>query len=177
MTNHDFKRFPIGRFASKASYTKEEEKHFIETIAALPDSLSKSILNLSSTQLNTPYREGGWTLLQVVHHLADSHMNAYIRFKWTLTENKPTIKAYNENEWATTFETTQSTSLSINLLTALHQKWVVLLSSLSEADLERSYIHPESKREITLQQMMALYAWHGEHHVAHITSLRLHMNW
>jgi hypothetical protein len=168
-------RYPIGKFEPKENYTKDDVLANIERIRTLPDRLEKAVHGFSTTQLDTPYREGGWTVRQVIHHMADSHMNAYIRFKWTLTENTPTIKAYLEKLWAETPETKANPGLSIALLKALHAKWEVLLMSLSVEDLHKQFIHPETKIQVPLDRLIALYAWHGEHHLAHITSLKVKM--
>lgn len=168
MSNHEHLSYPIGRFSPKESYTAEERRQFIERIAALPQQVENLVKQFSPEQLATPYREGGWTALQVIHHMADSHMNAYIRFKWTLTEETPTIKAYNEKAWAQTPETGLDASLSLSLLKALHAKWVALLSSLTEADLDRGFIHPDTKKHLRLGNILALYAWHGDHHLGHL---------
>jgi hypothetical protein len=170
-------RYPVGKFEPTDAYTQEDVNSFIVEISQLPSRLESTLTSFTPRQLDTPYREGGWTVRQVVHHVADSHMNAYIRFKWTLTENTPIIKAYNEKDWAETGEVSADPILSLSLLKALHAKWVVLLKSLSPADLQKSFIHPETKKEITLARLAGTYAWHGRHHLAHITSLKERMNW
>lgn len=177
MLDQEQLRYPIGKFTPVDSYSSDELKKLIGIIEILPAELEKSIKNLSPSQLDTPYREGGWTVRQVAHHLADSHMNAYIRFKWTLTEEKPMIKAYDEKLWAETLETKADPIVSLSLLKALHAKWVILIKGLSPNDLQRSFIHPETKKEIKLERMVGLYAWHCQHHLAHITSLMARMNW
>ncbi|MCU0396538.1 MAG: putative metal-dependent hydrolase [Cyclobacteriaceae bacterium] len=165
----DVKRqYPIGKFTSKPSYSAEETNNYIEQIAALPEKLEKLYSSINSNLLNRTYREGGWTGLQVIHHLADSHMNAYIRCKWTLTENNPVIKAYDEKAWAVTPETQLNASLSINLLHALHKKWVALLRGLTQEELNKQFVHPETHKQISINQLIALYAWHGEHHLGHL---------
>lgn len=161
-------RYPVGKFQPKESYTAEEITKFIAAIEAAPEKIAEAFKKLSAKQLATPYREGGWTARQVLHHLADSHMHAYIRFKWTLTEASPTIKAYNEKLWAETYETTQDPALSVNLFKALHTKWVTLLRALTPADLEKYFVHPETGKQIRLDRLMATYAWHGEHHLGHL---------
>lgn len=161
-------RYPVGKFQPKESYTTEEITTFITAIEAAPEKISETFKKLSAQQLDTPYREGGWTARQVLHHLADSHMHAYIRFKWTLTENSPTIKAYNEKLWAETYEIAQDPALSVSLLKSLHTKWVTLLRSLKPADLEKYFVHPETGKQIRLDRLMATYAWHGEHHLGHL---------
>ncbi|MBL7856175.1 MAG: putative metal-dependent hydrolase [Cyclobacteriaceae bacterium] len=164
----DHLRYPIGKFSPKEVYSAEELNSLIDQIGMLPQKVEESIAGFSTLQFDTPYREGGWTIRQVIHHLADSHMNAYIRFKWTLTESTPVIKAYDEKLWANTPETNADSLLSVTLLKALHAKWVLLLRSLTPEDLKREFIHPETRKHISLHQMIALYAWHGQHHVGHI---------
>lgn len=170
-------RYPIGKFKAQDSYTKTETEAFIQRIESVPAKIEEAIKGLSATQLDTPYREGGWTVRQVVHHVADSHMNAYIRVKWTLTEDNPLIKAYDEKLWAVTPETSADPALSLTLLRALHTKWVELLRQLSATTLEKSFIHPETKKNVYLKNMLGLYAWHGDHHLAHITSLKERLGW
>jgi len=170
-------RYPIGKFTPQENYTPEDIAGFVKRLEALPDNLEDAIHNLTDDQLDTPYREGGWTIRQVVHHVADSHMHAYTRTKWTLTENEPVIKAYHEKLWAETGETKSSPLISISFLKALHAKWVILLRSISYTDLDRIFVHPETKRQLTLKSLMAIYAWHGEHHLAHITNLKKEKGW
>ncbi|MBY0434891.1 MAG: putative metal-dependent hydrolase [Cyclobacteriaceae bacterium] len=170
-------RYPIGKFEPQENYSSQEILACIARIESLPSRIEKAILGLSETQLDTPYRDGGWTVRQVVHHTSDSHVNAYIRTKWTLTEESPTIKAYEEKPWAETSETKANPALSISLLKALHAKWVVLLKSLKPNELQRAFTHPETKKQVRLDRMIAMYAWHGDHHLAHITSLKERMGW
>ena len=170
-------RYPIGKFTAKESHTPQEIAAYILRIEALPAKVERAIHGLSGEQLDTPYRDGGWTVRQVVHHLADSHMNAYIRFKWMLTEETPVIKAYNEKGWAETPETKADPSLSLPLLKSLHAKWVVLLRQLNESDLQRQFIHPETKKHVRMDNLLGTYAWHGEHHLTHITSLKERNGW
>lgn len=170
-------RYPIGRFDHSIKVTKELRSDFIKTIESFPYLLRKEVENLSDEQLNTPYREGGWTIRQVVHHLPDSHLNSYVRFKLALTEDNPKVKTYEEHLWAElkdTFET--PIEVSLNLLEALHKRWGVLLKSLSDEQFERTFQHPEWG-EITLTKTLALYAWHSKHHLAHITELKKQMGW
>jgi uncharacterized damage-inducible protein DinB len=164
-------RYPIGKFQSKESFNQKEVTEFINKIAQAPANYEAVVKNLTDTQLDTPYREGGWTVRQVIHHVADSHMNAYIRIKWALTEDKPIIKAYDEKRWAETPETKLPISLSLNFIHSLHAKMVAIASRLTEEELSKKFIHPESKKEIRLDQLLGTYAWHGEHHLAHITAL------
>src|SRR5690606_23658683 len=140
----------------------------IAAIAVAPEKINETFSKLSPQQLDRPYREGGWTARQVLHHLADSHMHAYIRCKWTLTENNPVIKAYNEKDWAETYEIAQHPALSVNLLSAHHAKWIILLSALQPADFDRYFVHPETGRQVRLDRLLATYAWHGEHHLGHL---------
>jgi hypothetical protein len=167
--NDEQLRYPIGRNVSKESYTAEEVKALIRRIESVPtqiEALAQSISNKG--KLDVPYREGGWTARQVLHHLPDSHLNAYIRIKWTLTEDTPTIKAYDEKAWALTPEATADPIISISFLKALHQKWVVLLNGIPEKDYARQFFHPDSKKHVRIDQAIATYAWHGEHHLGHL---------
>lgn len=166
--NEEALRYPVGKFAPKDSYTIEEVRSNINRIENLPAKVEAALKNFTEDQLNTHYREGGWTIRQVVHHMADSHMNAYIRFKWTLTENTPTIKAYDEKAWAETPDIKLDPTISLNLLKSLHVKWVSLLKELKTEDLSKEFIHPETQKHILLSRLIALYAWHGEHHLGHI---------
>ncbi len=170
-------RYPIGKFSPPTTYTEEEINNYIQRIEELPSRLESVIQNLTDQQLDTPYREGGWTIRQVVHHLADSHTHAYIRTKWTLTESEPVIKAYLEKLWADTGETKSSPVISVTLLKALHAKWVILLRSIDASDRERYFIHPDTKKQISINTIMGMYAWHGEHHLAHITHLKKLKSW
>lgn len=162
------RQYPIGKFIRADSYSPDEIKYFIHQLETLPHRIDQVLSSFTLQQLDTAYRDGGWTARQLIHHLADSHMNAYIRCKWTITESTPVIKAYNEKAWAETPEIHTDPKLSLNLLAALHTKWVVLLSSLSAIDLQKSFVHPETKKQMRLDQLIALYAWHGEHHLAHL---------
>lgn len=169
-------RYPIGKF-QREPFTADKKKQWIEEIAATPGRLRAAVQGLSSEQLDTPYREGGWTVRQVVHHVPESHMNAYIRFKLALTEDVPTIKPYMEDRWAKLEDVGKTPiEVSLALLDSLHQRWVILLRSLREEEFERKFRHPELG-ELTLGTNLGLYAWHGRHHVAHITSLRERMGW
>jgi len=166
--NDETLRYPKGRFTPRENYSTEELEELIRRIETLPARLGDLLQGLSEQQLDTPYREGGWTARQVIHHLADSHMNAYIRFKWTLTEDTPTIKAYDEKRWAQTPETALEAQLSLDVIKALHAKWATLLKALSSDDLKREYIHPETQKRNRLDRIIAMYAWHGDHHLAHL---------
>ena len=170
-------KYPIGKFAPQDSYTDSEIAACIARIESLPARLRQALTNFSDNQYDTPYRDGGWTVRQLVHHIADSHLNAYIRIKWTLTEPSLVIKAYNEKLWATTPEVQGDPSISLDLISAHHRKWVSLLKHLSPTDLEKHFVHPDSGKEIKLKNLVALYAWHGDHHLAHITKLKGRMGW
>lgn len=170
-------RYPVGRREKPSEVTPAHRAAWIEAIAATPDALRAAVADLAPTQLDTPYRAGGWTVRQVVHHLPDSHMNAYIRFRWTLTEDKPIIKTYREALWAELPDgKSGDIEISLNLLDALHRRWVVLLRTLTEEDCRRTCMHPEDG-PMSLDDLMAIYAWHGQHHIAHIQSLRDRRGW
>jgi uncharacterized damage-inducible protein DinB len=170
-------QYPIGKYQAQL-YSKEQLENWLIDIKFLPQHLEHAILNLDEHQLNTPYRDGGWTVQQVVHHVADSHMNAYIRFKLGLTEDNPAIKPYDENEWAKLKDTVEvPLNVSITLLHALHRRWMSVLENMSENDFERSVFHPEHKKEMTLWYLLGLYAWHGRHHTAHVNTLRENKGW
>jgi len=170
-------RFPIGKFTYSQPLSEEQRKQLIAEIARTPAELRAAVQGLSAEQLDTPYREGGWTVRQVTHHMPDSHVNAYIRFKLALTEDEPTIKPYAEKRWAQ-LEDTQTTPVEVSLvlLEALHDRMVRLLNSLKPEDWKRTFRHPEFG-PMTVEKNLALYAWHGKHHVAHVTELRKRMNW
>lgn len=168
MSNDEHLRFPTGKFAPQDSYTAEELKACIDRIDALPAKVEAIFKKLSPAQLKTAYRDGGWTARQVIHHISDSHLNAYVRFKWTLTENTPTIKAYNEKAWAETSEIQIDPAISIALIKALHTKLVALLRSIASTDLPKQFLHPETGKHVSIERMIALYAWHGEHHLGHL---------
>ncbi|HMX81465.1 MAG TPA: putative metal-dependent hydrolase [Ferruginibacter sp.] len=170
-------RYPIGRYTAQPFSEKLREEWLID-IQFLPQHLENAVQNLDAAQLDTAYREGGWTVKQVVHHVADSHMNSLIRFKLGLTENNPTIKPYDENEWVKLADTQNlPVNVSLTLLHALHIRLHELLKNMSRTDLDRTLFHPEHKKEFTLWEFLGLYAWHGRHHTAHITSLRERMGW
>jgi uncharacterized damage-inducible protein DinB len=170
-------RYPIGRFRRPEQLTPEERRAMIEAIAYLPAELHAAVEGLSPEQLDTPYRPGGWTVRQVVHHVPDSHLNAYIRFKLALTEDEPTIRTYHEERWAELPEArTAALRVSLTLLEAVHARWIAAIAGVGPEVWARTWIHPDSGR-MTLDDLLALYAWHGRHHVAHITSLRRRMGW
>ena len=166
--NDENLKYPIGKFAPQDAYTRAELDHCIQRIESLPQRMEALLRDLPPKKLEVSYREGGWTARQVVHHVSDSHMNAYVRFKWALTENTPLIKAYDEKLWAETAEVKMDPQISINILKALHVKWVILMRSLSTPDLQKQYIHPETKKNFRLDRLIATYAWHGDHHLAHL---------
>jgi hypothetical protein len=169
--------YPIGKFTPPHEMSPATRVKLIDQIAETPARLEAAVSGLSPQQLDTPYRPGGWTVRQVVHHVPESHMNSYIRFKLALTEQVPTIKPYNQELWAQ-LPDVQITpvEVSLQLLQSLHERWVVLLKSLQTADWSRTFMHPELG-EVRLDTNLALYAWHGRHHTAHITSLRERMAW
>jgi uncharacterized damage-inducible protein DinB len=171
-------RYPIGRFNYAGRMAPADRSREIEEILRTPEELRAALEELSAKQLDTPYREGGWTVRQVVHHVADSHLNAYTRFRLGLTEDEPLIKPYDEARWAELADArTAPVELSLVILEALHERWVLLLRSLSPADFERTVRHPQWSEPLTLDKLVALYAWHGRHHTAHILSLRERMGW
>jgi DinB superfamily len=170
--DNELLKYPIGKFTPSDSYSPQQISDFIRRIESLPAKVEAALAGLTDAQLDIPYRDGGWTVRQVAHHLADSHLNAYIRFKWTLTEETPTIKAYDEKAWAVTPETHSDPTVSVALLKSLHHKWVILLKSIAAADLSRQFYHPDSKKYVSIGNLMGTYAWHGEHHLAHIASAK-----
>jgi hypothetical protein len=170
-------RYPIGKFKAPEEYTGDLIRKYIKEIEDTPAKMRKAVEGLDDSQLNTPYREDGWTIRQVVHHVPDSHMNAYIRTKLALTEGQPVIKTYEEDLWAELKDTFLTpVTVSLDLLELLHKRWVVLLKSLEPEDLERTYTHPEHGL-VNLKYMLGLYSWHGRHHIAHITELRKRNGW
>ena len=175
-------QYPIGKFAWSRSgvgllSSDTERQQWISDIEATPARVRKAVSGLSEAQLDTPYRPGGWTVRQVVHHLPDSHMNAYVRFRLALTENEPTIKPYDENRWAELSDArTAPVEASLTLLDSLHLRWVSLLRSLEPRDFVRAFRHPELG-PVTLEKNLAHYAWHGKHHLAHISSLLERSGW
>lgn len=169
-------RYPIGKFTPVQQLSTAERAAAIEQIAAAPANFRRAVTGLDDAQLDTPYRTGGWTVRQVAHHLPDSHMNAYMRFKWGLTEDTPAIKTYEEKDWAQTPETGAPIAFSLDLLTALHQRWVTLLRGMRPADFSRTIKHPDWGLP-SLDFLVAQYAWHGRHHTAHVTSLRQRKGW
>lgn len=170
-------RFPTGKPQLQQELTPERRRDCIETIANTPGRLREAVSGLSAAQYATPYREGGWTVRQVVHHLPDSHMNAYVRFKLALTEDDPPIKAYDEAAWAELPDSADTPpEVSIALLDALHLRWTNVLRAMQPEEFQRRLIHPE-RGPLTLDAMLSLYAWHGPHHIAHITALKQQKGW
>lgn len=170
-------RYPIGKFEMPANVTPALRQEAIQKIAETPAKIRAAVAGLSQSQLDTPYREGGWTVRQVVHHVPDSHMNAYVRLKLALTEDKPTIKPYAEDRWAQLADTASTPiATSLTLLDTVHERFVILLRSLSDSDFSKKLIHPDHG-ERDLNWLALLYAWHGPHHTAHITELRKKNGW
>lgn len=171
-------KFPIGKFQKPENFTKEFLENCIATIENFPENLKKEVEYLSENQLDTTYRKNGWTIRQVVHHCADSHINSIIRFKLALTEEKPTIRPYFEDRFAELVDSKNfPIEASLLMLEGTHKRWTALLKSLSEEDLQKTFIHPEHNKAFTLQENIAIYSWHCNHHLAHITSLKKRMNW
>ena len=170
-------RYPVGPFEFAGTLSDGQRQTLIDQIAATPEKMRAAVAGLSDEQLNTPYRPEGWTVRQVVHHVPESHMNSYVRIKLAITEEEPTIKPYFEDRWAQLDDAQQAPILlSLDLMDALHGRWVWFLRSLKDADFQRTFRHPELGI-VSLDKNIALYAWHGRHHVAHITSLRERMGW
>lgn len=170
-------RYPIGTFSPVGEITSEMREKFIQTIEELPEKFRAAISNLSEEQLDTAYRPEGWTVRQLVHHVADSHMNSFCRFKLGLSEDNPTIKPYDEALWAEMADSKNAAvDLSLNVIDGVHARWAMLLKSMSEADFERKINHPE-RGTMSLNSLLALYDWHSRHHTAHVTKLRERNNW
>ena len=176
MTPLDDLRYPVGRFKAAGPYSALQRREHIATLRDLPARLGAAVEGLDDAQLETPYREEGWTVRQVVHHVADSHMNSYVRCKLALTEYEPTIKPYDEGAWAALADNRMSVDVSLALTEALHRRWVALLESLPDKDFQKKFNHPERGAQ-DLATTLALYAWHSRHHTAHITGLRARMGW
>jgi hypothetical protein len=173
----DDPRYPIGKFSFDGALTEPQKSQHLEDIEQTPARLRAAVQGLSEAQLDTPYRDGGWTVRQVVHHVPDSHVNSYVRFKLALTEDEPTIRPYMENLWAELPEAkTAPIELSLSLLESLHKRWMLALRGIKPDEWKRNLRHPEMGL-LSLEKTLALYSWHGRHHVAHITSLRQRMGW
>jgi len=171
MTEHELEqlRYPIGRFMLPETITTSLREEWIGVLESFPERLETLVANITETQLETPYRPDGWTVRQVIHHLADSHHHSYARFKWALTENKPTIKAYEEKDWAELKDVKQAPiAMSLLHIKAVHAKLVHLLKSMDASDFKRSFIHPETGKEVFLEVNLAIYAWHCKHHYGHV---------
>lgn len=170
-------RYPIGKVQIENELTPSKRAVLIEQIESTPALLRQALKGLNDQQLDTPYRPEGWTVRQVVHHVPDSHLNSYVRFKLALTENEPTIRPYDEGAWAELSEArTADPEISLTLLDSLHRRWVLMLKAMASADFERKLVHPELG-QLTLDNVLCIYAWHGRHHTAHVTSLRERLGW
>ena len=170
-------KYPIGKYEAQP-FSESQKKNLIADIQFLPNELEQAIENLDEAQLHTPYRDGGWTVHQLVHHIADSHMNSFIRFKLALTEDNPTIKPYDENAWSEMADVQKEPiNVSITLIYALHKRWLTLLQNMSDADFEKTLFNPQRRGQLTLWEMLGIYAWHGKHHVAHIKTLKENKGW
>lgn len=170
-------RYPIGKFKFPDAVSAPERFRFVEQMAEAPARMKAAVADLSDAQLDTPYRPGGWTVRQVVHHVPDSHLNSYLRSRWALTEDVPMIKSYHEDRWAELSDARAApVEVSLALLEALHVRWLLLMLSLTSKEWKSTFRHPELG-PVSLEQNAALYAWHGQHHVAHITGLRERMGW
>ncbi len=168
--------FPIGKFEYSGPYTQAQREEFIAVIAAMPEKLRAAVAGFSEAQFDTPYRPGGWTVRQVVHHLADSHMNAFIRFKLAVTEVEPLVKPYDEKAWAELPDSKLPAEVSLKLIDSLHARWAVVLRNIKPEDFARKLKHPELGT-VDLDRYVGLYAWHSRHHVAHITELKRREGW
>ena len=176
--NIDQLQYPIGKFQTPQEISKEDRERYIQTIRELPQKLREAVNGLNVEQLDTQYREGGWTLRQVVHHLADSHTNANIRFRLALTEDHPTVKGYLEAHWAELSDARHlPVEVSLKILEGTHQRWTHLMSSMTDEEWKRTFFHSQYNRTSALDSTLALYAWHSKHHVAHISALRARKNW
>jgi hypothetical protein len=170
-------RYPIGKFSFDGTLSEQQKAGFLDDIEKAPAQLEAAVRGLSEKQLDTPYRDGGWTVRQVVHHVPDSHLNSYMRFKLALTEDEPMIRSYMEDRWAELPEAkTAPVGPSLALLSSLHTRWILMLRALQPADWKRTFRHPEIGL-MSLEKNLALYSWHGRHHVAHVTALREKMGW
>ena len=169
--------YPIGKY-DQQPFSVKQKQEWLNDIRFLPQALENAVLNLNEAQINTPYREGGWTVKQLVHHVADSHLNAYCRFKLGLTEDNPTIRPYEQNSWSQLPDTQNlPINISLTLLHALHTRWVEILINMKDEDFNRTVVHPEYQKTMTLWYLLGMYAWHSRHHTAHITVLRERKGW
>ena len=169
-------RYPIGHFEYRQPFSEQERAEKIRDIELCPVKVRSAVAGLNESQIDTPYRDGGWTVRQTVHHMADSHINSFIRFRFALTEDNPMVKPYNEKAWAEIADSREPVQVSLQLLEALHQRWVVMLKSFTPDQWKRTMTHPEVG-VMTLDRTVGLYSWHSRHHVAHITELRKRMGW
>lgn len=171
-------RYPIGKY-QPLPFSEDFKQKWLRDLQFLPQDLEYAIQNLDEHQFDTPYREGGWTVKQLVHHIADSHINAYTRFKLALTEDNPTIRGYKEKEWANCEDVfTVPVNISVTLLHALHRRWLAAITNLNEDQwMNKTVYHPEHKKHLSLWHLLGMYAWHGKHHVAHITKLKEQKGW
>ncbi|MBO3698215.1 YfiT family bacillithiol transferase [Roseivirga sp. E12] len=170
--------FPIGEFTAPSVIDQSQIDQWIKEIAELPELMESAVRDLTEGQLDTPYRPDGWTVRQVVHHVPDSHIGSYCRFHWALTEDNPIIKAYDEKAFANLpYHNELPIEISLSLLKALHARWVVLLRNMTKEDLEKTFLHPETKAVNVLKEVIGMYAWHGKHHLEHILALKRRMNW
>lgn len=171
-------QYPIGRLVKPLEVLETEIHQAIQTLSDFPGRIQKAVEKLEKNQLDTPYRPDGWTVRQVVHHCADSHTNAYIRFKWALTEDNPTIKTYDQGRWASLIDSQMlPPDVSLEMIRAIHARWVTIMNSMADTDWERTFIHPEHNSAQSLKQVVKMYEWHAGHHLAHITGLIDRMGW
>lgn len=169
-------RYPVGKFHYEGPYSEAQREQLMTVLAELPATLRAAVAGLNEKQIDTPYRDGGWTVRQTVHHVADSHMNSFIRFRLALTESNPTIKPYEEAKWAEIADANEPVEVSLKLIDSLHRRMDVMLRAFKPGDWKRTLVHPENG-QMTLDKMLGLYGWHSQHHVAHITELRKRMGW
>lgn len=170
-------RYPIGRYEESPSVSPRDIARWIDEIEALPANVRSTVSGLTDDQLDTPYRDGGWTVRQLIHHIADSHLNAYTRFKLGLTEDTPTIKPYQQDDWAKLPDSEMPIAVSLDMLESIHKRWVKVLKSMDGEQLNREIYHPEYDKIIVLKSFIGNYAWHGKHHLAHITNLKKRKDW
>ena len=176
-TTLDDLRYPVGPYQRPTSLTPDLRQRAIDDLAALPARMREAVAGLDDAQLDTPYRPGGWTVRQVVHHVADSHMNGFTRIKLALTEDTPTIKPYDENAFAALGDMRLPVPISLSLLEALHARWIAIYAAMAAEQFARAFVHPEHGRAITIEEFTQMYGWHSRHHVAHITALRRRNGW
>lgn len=177
MTELEKLKYPVGKFERPLLITKEILSEWIDIIDLFPQKIKKEVEGLTDEQLDTPYRDGGWTVRQVVHHCADSYMNSLMRFKLALTEDKPTIKPYLQARWAELSDTAMPVEVSLKILEGIHARWIFILNRLSDSEMERTFIHPEHNKESRIDETIGMYAWHCRHHLAHITNLKMRKSW